>query len=67
MTAKVTKVSDKIFRMGENFTINIYDNGFMVDASGKDSKDDWTNAKIMVSSVDELVALVREIVEIERE
>jgi hypothetical protein len=67
MAAKVTKVSDKIFRMGENFTINIYDNGFMVDASGKDSKDDWTNAKIMVSSVDELVALVREIVEIERE
>ena len=67
MTAKVTKVSDKIFRMGENFTINIYDNGFMVDASGKDSKDDWTNAKIMVSSVDELVVLVREIVEMERE
>ena len=67
MAAKVTKVSDKIFRMGENFTINIYDNGFMVDASGKDSKDDWTNAKIMVSSVDELVVLVREIVEMERE
>ena len=67
MTAKVTKVSDKIFRMGENFTINIYDNGFMVDASGKDSKDDWVSAKIMVSSVDELVALVREVVELERE
>jgi hypothetical protein len=67
MAAKVTKVSDKIFRMGENFTINIYDNGFMVDASGKDSKDDWANAKIMVSSVDELVALVREIAEMERE
>jgi hypothetical protein len=67
MAAKVTKLSDKIFRMGENFTINIYDNGFMVDASGKDSKDDWVSAKIMVSSVDELVALVREIAEMERE
>jgi len=67
MAAKVTKLSDKIVKMGENFTINIYDNGFMVDVGGRNKKDDWVSAKIMVSSVDELVVLVREVVELERE
>ena len=66
MAAKITKVSDKITKVGENFTVNIYDNGYMVDVGGKDVKDDWTNAKIMVSTVDELVALIREVVEMDQ-
>ena len=67
MAAKVTKLSDKIVKRGENYTNNIYDNGFMVDVGGRNKKDDWVSAKIMVSSVDELVVLVREVVELERE
>jgi len=67
MAAKVTKLSDNIVKMGENFTINIYDNGFMVDVGGRNKKDDWVSAKIMVSNIEELVALVREVVELERE
>jgi hypothetical protein len=60
-TAKsVSKISDKLTKVNESFTINRYDNGFMIEVGGKNKKGDWTNAKIMVSTVDELVALVRE-------
>jgi hypothetical protein len=61
------KVSDKLNKVNESFTINMYDNGFMLEISGRDSDDDWANAKIMVPTVDELVALVREVAQMTRE
>ena len=36
MTIKtVTKLSDKLTKVNESFTINMYDNGFMVEAGGR--------------------------------
>ena len=37
--AKVTvsKVSDKLTKVNENFSVNMYDNGFMLEVSGKDA------------------------------
>lgn len=62
----VKQLSDKLTKVNESFTINMYDNGFMIEVGGRDSKDEWKTAKILVSSVDELVALVREATEIQR-
>ena len=62
----VKTLSDKLAKVNENFTINMYDNGFMIEVSGRDDNDDWATAKIMVGSVDELVTLVREVVDMER-
>ena len=62
----VKTLSDKLTKVNENFTINMYDNGFMIEVSGRDDNDDWATAKIMVGSVDELVTLVREAVDMER-
>jgi hypothetical protein len=65
-TAKpVTKVSDKLTKVNESFTINRYDNGFMFEVGGRNKKGDYKTAKIMVGSIDELVALVREASEME--
>lgn len=61
----VTKVSDKLTKVNESFTINRYDNGFMFEVSGRNRKGDYKTAKIMVSNVDELVALVREATEMD--
>ena len=61
----INTISDKLVKVGENFTIYRYDNGFMIDVQGRDSADEWVTAKIVVSTVDELVALVREAVEME--
>lgn len=65
--ANVAKISDKLAKVSENFTINMYDNGFMIEIGGKDKKDDWKTAKIMVTSVDELIVLVKEAAEMERD
>jgi len=62
----VKTLSDKLTKVNESFNINMYDNGFMIEVGGRDDNDDWVTAKIMVSSVDELVALVREAVDMER-
>jgi hypothetical protein len=62
----MAKISDKLAKVNDNYTINMYDNGFMIEVGGRDSEDDWKTAKIIVSSVDELVALVKEVAELPR-
>jgi len=61
------KVSDKLSKVSQSFTINLYDNGFMIDIDGRDDNDDWVTSKIIVSSEDELVALIKEIVSLPRD
>jgi hypothetical protein len=62
----VKKLSDKLIKVNESFTINMYDNGYMIEVGGRDDEDNWKTAKILVSTVDELLVLVREATEIER-
>jgi hypothetical protein len=62
----MANIKDKLVKVNDNFTINMYDNGFMIEVGGRDSEDDWKTAKIIVSSVDELVALVKEVAELPR-
>ena len=60
------KLGDKLTKVNENFTINMYDNGYMIEVGGRDDEDNWKTAKIMVGTVEELLVLVREATEIER-
>ena len=63
----VKTLSDKLIKVNENFTIYMYDNGFMIEINGRDADDEWATAKIMVNSVDDLIGLVREAVDMERQ
>lgn len=63
----VTKVSDKLTKVSESFTVNSYDNGYMIEISGRDDEGDWKTAKIMVPDVDQLIALIREIDQLEKD
>lgn len=65
-TGPVKKLSDKLTKVNESFTVNMYDNGYMIEVGGRDEEDEWKTAKIMVTTVEELLALVREATEIER-
>jgi hypothetical protein len=38
----------------------------MIEIGGQDANDDWKNAKILVSSVEELVVLIKEAASMER-
>lgn len=61
----ITKVSDKLTKVNESFTINRYDNGYMLEISGRNKKGDYQTAKIMVATPDELVVLVREALDLD--
>tara|TARA_R110000851_G_scaffold305216_1_gene463254 strand:+ start:411 stop:602 length:192 start_codon:yes stop_codon:yes gene_type:complete len=61
------KLSDKLSKVSDSLTLNMYDNGFMVEVSGKNLNDDWSTAKIMASSKEEVVAIIDEAVSMERD
>ncbi len=63
----VSKVSDKLTKVNESFSVNMYDNGFMLEVSGKDADGEYKTAKIMVTTGEQLVALIAEVVEMERD
>ena len=55
------KVSDKLEKVNESFSVNRYDNGYMIEVSGRDGED-YKTAKILVQTVEELLDLVKEAV-----
>lgn len=63
----VNKIADKLSKVNESFTVNMYDNGYMLEIGGKDSDDNWKNAKLMVPTLDQLLALVKEATELPRD
>jgi hypothetical protein len=64
---KVMKISDKLSKVNEDITIRMYDNGYMFEISGRNDDDDWKNAKIIVSTVEELVELIKEATAMDRD
>ena len=50
----------KLVKVNDSFTVNRYDNGWMVEIGGRNKKDDWVTAKIMCNTEDELVTLIKE-------
>jgi hypothetical protein len=60
------KLSDKIAKCNDNLTVNMYDNGFMVEVSGNDSNNDWKSAKIMCQTLEEVYAVISEASAMER-
>ena len=66
-TAKqVSNLGDKLTKVNDSFSINMYDNGFMLEISGNDHKEDWATAKIVCTSMADLVELIQEASELER-
>lgn len=60
------KLSDKMSKINDSFSINIYDNGFMLEAGGQDKNDDWVTAKIVCKDEKELLTLLQEAVKMDR-
>jgi hypothetical protein len=58
----MTKLSDKLSKVNESFTVNRYDNGFMIEVSGKDDEGEWKTSKILCNDQESLLTLVKEAV-----
>lgn len=54
------KIEDKLIRVNDNFSVYMYDNGFMFEISGRTDTDDWASTKILCNTLDDLVQLIKE-------
>lgn len=54
--AKLTKLA----KVNDSFSVNRYDNGWMVEVSGRDKKEDYKTTKIMCATEEELIAVIKE-------
>jgi len=51
---------NKLAKVNDSFTVNRYDNGWMVEVGGRNKKDDWANTKVLCNTEAELVDLIKE-------
>lgn len=65
--SQITTIADKLGKIGDSFTVHMYDNGFMLEASGRDHDENWKSAKILCNNPDQLVALVSEAINLPRD
>ena len=66
-TKAVNKISDTLAKVNESFTVYMYDNGYMIEVSGRDSENDYKSVKLMVPTLDQLQPLIKEVAEMERD
>lgn len=66
-TKAVNKISDKLVKVGESFSVYMYDNAYMIEVSGRDSEGDYKTVKLMVPALDQLQALIKEVTEMDRD
>jgi len=68
MTKKtISKIGDKLAKIGDSFTVNMYDNGYMFEVGGRDSTGDYKSVKILAPTTEQLVLLIKEAIEMDRD
>lgn len=66
-TKSVNKISDKLIKVNESFTVYMYDNAYMIEVSGRDNENEYKTVKLMVPTLDQLQALIKETTEMEKD
>lgn len=56
----MAKKLNKLAKVNESFTVYRYDNGFMIEVSGRDKNNDYKTTKIMCNTQDDLIETVKE-------
>ena len=57
----MASIADKLTKVNESFTINMYDNGYMVEVGGRDSEDEWKTSKIICNTLKEVIDIVHQV------
>ncbi len=63
----ITKVADKLAKVGECVNVYFYDNAYMIEVTGRDHSDDWANVKLVCKDLDEVRLMLEEIESLPRE
>lgn len=61
------RVSEKLKVVGETFQVHMYDNGYMIEVSGRDTNDDWKTVKLLYTALDHVHEAIDDVVNIPRE
>ena len=61
----MAKKLNKLEKVNESFTVNRYDNGFMIEVGGRDKESDWKTCKVMCSTEAELFEVIKEALSME--
>ncbi len=48
-------------KVSESITFYRYDNGFMIEVSGRNKKEEWKTQKILCNTEDELLTIIKEV------
>lgn len=56
----MAKKLNKLAKVNESFTVNRYDNGFMIEVGGRDDEQEWKTAKILCTTEAELFEVIKE-------
>ena len=50
----------KLAKASESITVYRYDNGWMVEISGRNKKEEWVTAKTLCNTEDEMLSVIKE-------
>ena len=59
-------MSKTLVKIAEDFMVNLYDNGFMVQATGYDAEQEYVTVKYVCKTDEELVNYVKALILMER-
>ena len=54
-------IKNKLSKVNDSYTINRYDNGFMVEISGRDSENDYKTSKVLCNTEEDLLTVIKQI------
>jgi len=60
-------IESKLKLVSDSFTVNMFDNGFMLEISGQNHEDEWDKSKIVCRTLAELYDLIEIITYMKRE
>lgn len=63
----LTKVSDKLVKASECVNVYFYDNAYMVEVTGRDDNDDWSNIKLVCKDLNEVVKVLEDVESLPRD
>jgi hypothetical protein len=60
------QINSNMVKINDSFSINMYDNGFMVEYSGRSAEMNYVGSKTMCANIEELLTLIQAIAAMER-
>lgn len=66
IASKLSKLSN-LTKVSESFTINRYDNGYMIEVNGRDDENDWKTHKLICMTRDELFEVINEALDLPKD